>query len=59
MNFLNLVNDLTKLKIKFDDFKLVKFKNKVLNTKELTSSDWILEKIAEMESKTSKNKKIR
>ncbi len=53
MNFLNFVNCLVKLKIKFDDYELIKFKNKVLNTKELTYRNWILEKIEEME-KTEK-----
>lgn len=48
MNFLNLINDLIKLKINLDDFKLAKLKIKVLNTKELTCRHWLLEKIAEM-----------
>jgi len=56
MNFLNFVNDLIKLKIKFDDFELVKFKNKVLSTKGLTYLNWILEKIGEMENKIIKLK---
>jgi hypothetical protein len=49
INFLNLVNELIKLRNKSDDFKLLKFKNKVLNTKEIISRNWILEKIREME----------
>ncbi|MDQ3020851.1 MAG: hypothetical protein M3R36_09815 [Bacteroidota bacterium] len=35
INFLNLVNQLINLKNNFDDYKLVKFKNEDLNTKEL------------------------
>lgn len=54
VNFLNFVNGLIKLKIKADDFELIKIKNKVMNTKGLTYGDWILEKIEEMESKMSK-----
>jgi len=50
-NFINLVNELIKLRINFDDFKFVEFKKKVQNTKELIGGAWVMEKISEMEKK--------
>ncbi len=51
VKFLNFVNDLVKLKIRFDEFKLMKFKKKVLSTAELINKTWILEKIVEFSNK--------
>ncbi|MEO8209483.1 MAG: hypothetical protein ABI840_02895 [bacterium] len=48
MNFINLVNELLKLKINFDEFKLKKLKNKILQSNKIANKDWILEKIDEL-----------
>ncbi|MEP7145605.1 MAG: hypothetical protein ABI792_01210 [bacterium] len=56
MNFLGFVNDLLKLKINFDDFKLAYIKNKLLTSKELTGREWLLQKIEEMEKDVLNNK---
>ncbi|MCY7362516.1 MAG: hypothetical protein LH629_10705, partial [Ignavibacteria bacterium] len=45
MLFLNFVNDMIKLKINFDDFKLIKLKEKATTNKELIYKEWILNKL--------------
>jgi len=45
MFFLNFVNDMIKLKINFDDFKLIKLKEKATTNKELIYKEWILNKL--------------
>ncbi len=46
-NFLNLVNELIKLRLKSDEFSLVKLMNKVLHCKAMVGKDWLLEKLGE------------
>lgn len=47
LNFLSAVDKLIKMKIKFDDFKYKKFKERIINDKELMSKNWIIEKLEE------------
>lgn len=51
MNFLNLVTDLIKLKLNFDEFNLLKFKSKISSTEKLANREWLIEKAAAMEIK--------
>jgi len=51
LNFLKYVSGLVKLKLNFDDFALAELKDKFLSSTEIIQSEWIKDKIYEMERK--------
>ncbi|MEO8446519.1 MAG: hypothetical protein ABI528_03440 [bacterium] len=46
--FLNLVNELIKLRLGFDEFKMMKLKEKIQKSTEVKNKVWLLEKIDEL-----------
>ncbi|HMS64666.1 MAG TPA: hypothetical protein PKD83_05360 [Ignavibacteria bacterium] len=49
IKFLNLVNELIKLRLRFDEFKMLKLKEKIQKSTEVMNKVWLLEKLGELE----------
>lgn len=47
-NFLNLFNDLVKIRMAPDDFKLLKLKNRILASKDFMNKKWLIKKVSEI-----------
>ncbi|MBK8983676.1 MAG: hypothetical protein IPM38_15505 [Ignavibacteria bacterium] len=54
MNFLKFVSELIKLNLEFDEFSFKELKSNFISTKKLIQSDWISEKISELEKEFQK-----
>ncbi|HMQ69597.1 MAG TPA: hypothetical protein PKA90_11720 [Ignavibacteria bacterium] len=47
--FLNFVNELIKLRLRFDEYKILKLKEKIQMSTEIMNKGWLLEKLNELE----------
>jgi hypothetical protein len=55
----NVIGDMVKLKLNFDEFRFLNLKNKIIKEPDIPGSDWIKEKLDELEKDNQiKNKFI-